>query len=292
MKIGILTRNENAWCSSQLKKAFLKRNVIPLCFSFSYISARVGYSPIASINEVNLVKDLNALLVRPIGRGSLDEIIFRMNVLHKLEREGLTIINPPLAIERAVDKYYTLSLIHESGINVPRTLVTENVDEAIKAFKEFGGDIVIKPIFGSRGIGATRVTDIDVAERIFRTLRFYHHVLYIQEFLPHGKADIRAFVIGDRVVASMYRVSNNWKTNISQGAIPVKAHLSEEIEKTAVKACKAISCEIAGVDLIHCKNKIFVIEINSQPGWRGLQSITEKNIGEEIADYVISRAKK
>ncbi|MEM2897523.1 MAG: hypothetical protein QXG01_08170, partial [Candidatus Bathyarchaeia archaeon] len=112
MKIGIITKNENAWCSSQLKKAFLKRNMTPLCFSLSDISARIGYPPTASMNELDLVKDLDALLVRPIGRGSLDEIIFRMNVLHKLEREGLTIVNPPLAIERAVDKYYTLSLIH------------------------------------------------------------------------------------------------------------------------------------------------------------------------------------
>ncbi|MEM2897469.1 MAG: ATP-grasp domain-containing protein, partial [Candidatus Bathyarchaeia archaeon] len=130
------------------------------------------------------------------------------------------------------------------GINVPRTLVTENVDDAIKAFKEFGKDVVIKPIFGSRGIGASRVTDADTAERIFRTLRFYHHVVYVQEFIPHGKNDIRAFVIGDRVIASMYRISSGWKKNISQGAVPVKAYLNEEMEKIAVKACKAVGCEI------------------------------------------------
>jgi len=292
LKIGILTRNENAWCSSQLKKAFLKRNITPLCFSFSKISARIGALPIASANGIDIVKDLKALLVRPIGRGSLDEIIFRMDILHRLEREGLTIINPPLAIERCVDKYYALSLLNESGITVPKTIVTENVKDAIKAFKELGEDVVIKPVFGSRGIGSTRITDADVAERVFRTLHFYHHVLYVQEFIPHGEMDIRAFVIGDKVIASMYRVSKSWKTNISQGAIPLKACLNEEVENIAIKACKVIGCEIAGVDLIEYKDRIFVIEINSQPGWRGLQSVTEKNIAEEIVDYIISKVKK
>ena len=92
------------------------------------------------MNEIDLTQDLDALITRPIGHGSLEEIFFRMNLLRKLERSGLLIVNPPLAIERAVDKYQSLTLLQENGLPVPRTAVTEKPEEALKCFHELGGD--------------------------------------------------------------------------------------------------------------------------------------------------------
>jgi len=292
MKIGIVTRDQDAWCSTQLQQALQELEVTPVSFSFSELVARINLKPEATLNETNILKDLSALIIRPIGRGSLEEIIYRMDLLHRLQRLGMLIVNPPLSIERSVDKYHTLALMEEQGLPVPQTVVTESPEEALKAFHELGGDVVIKPLFGSRGIGSTRVSDSDVAERLFRAIVFYHGVLYLQKFIPHGTSDIRAFVVGDEVIAAMRRVmSGSWKTNVSLGARPVSLNLCRELERLAVKTAEVIGCKIAGVDILESEAGPVVIELNSQPGWRGLQSVAKVNIAEEIAEFVISSIK-
>ncbi|RLI10950.1 30S ribosomal protein S6--L-glutamate ligase [Candidatus Bathyarchaeota archaeon] len=292
MKVGILTRNENSWSSIQLRKALTRRNIQHYCFSFPQLIARIGYKPHVSARNVKALEKLDALIVRPIGRGSLEEIIFRMNMLHKLQRLGLYIVNPPKSIEYCADKYSLLTVLEENEVPVPRTVVTENVDEALRAFKELGGDVVVKPIFGSRGVGSARVTDSEVATRVFRAVRFSHGVIYIQEFIPHGFSDVRAFVIGNRVVAAMRRIARSWKTNVSQGAKPLPIKLDEKIEKIAVKSAGLIECKVAGVDILEGPKGCFVVEVNSQPGWRGLQSVTKVNIAEKIVDFILSELKK
>jgi RimK family alpha-L-glutamate ligase len=286
--MGIMTRDYDGWCSTQLRKAMGIQNVTPICFSYKPIIGRVNYAPEASINGIDLSKDIDAMITRPIGRGSLEEILFRMNLLHRLERLGLLIINPPLAIERSVDKYNSLTIFHENGLPVPRTAVTESHDEALECFHELGGDVVVKPLFGSRGVGASRINDPDIAARVFRTISFHHGVLYLQQFVNHGGSDIRAFVIGDQVVAAMRRISTNWKTNVSLGAKPVSLKLSDEMEKLAVKAANVIGCKVTGVDLIEGPDGPLLIELNSQPGWKGLQSVTRLNIANEIISYICS----
>jgi len=262
-----------------------------MCFSFSQLVARVKYKPAASVGETKVLKDLEALITRPIGRGSLEEIIFRMNLLYRLERLGMLIINSPASIERSVDKYYALALLEEQGVPVPRTAVTESYREALKCFHELGGDIVVKPLFGSRGVGSTRVSDPDIAARVFRTISFYHGVLYLQEFIPHGVSDVRAFVVGDQVIASMQRVAGTWKTNVSLGAKPVPFQLSGELEDLAVRTAKTIGCKVAGVDILEGPSGPLIVELNSQPGWRGLQSVTKVNIADEIVQFVLSELK-
>ncbi|MGB9023422.1 MAG: RimK family alpha-L-glutamate ligase [Candidatus Bathyarchaeia archaeon] len=292
MKVGLMTRDQDAWCSSRLKEAFVRKSVEPVAFRFSDVAARIGSTPRFSLGEIDILSSLSAILVRPIGRGSLDEVIFQMDGLHKLAREGMPIINPPAAIERAVDKYYTLALLNERGIPVPRTVVTENIREAMQAFRSFGGDAVIKPVFGSRGIGVARISNEDIAERVMRTLRFYKHVLYVQEFIGHGTRDIRTFVVGGKVVAGIFRVSSSWKTNVSRGAVPKRFQVDPEVEALAVRASETLDCKIAGVDIMESERGLVVHEVNSQPGWRGLQATTDVRIADEIAAFVIAQAKK
>jgi RimK family alpha-L-glutamate ligase len=292
VKIGILTRNPEAWCSMNLIKAFEKLGAEPVCLRFSRLVAKVGSKPVVYHEDINVLEELGALVIRPIGRGSLDECIFRMDILHRLTRLGLPVINHPSAIEKCIDKYYALTILEEHGIPVPKTVVTESAEEALKAFHELGGDVVIKPLFGSRGVGITRISDPEIATRIFRALQFTHNVLYIQEFIPHGTRDIRAFVINEEVVASMYREGRSWKTNVAQGAVPKMLKLVGEAEELAIKATKVVGCEIAGVDILEGPNGLYIVEINSQPGWRGIQTVTKVNIAEAIAKYVIERAKR
>ena len=281
-----------AWSSTQLREALTKRGISYECFTFPKLVAQLGQKPYFKVNNLNLLEDLDALIIRPIGRGSLEEIVFRMDMLYKLERHGFLVINPAEAIEHCVDKYDILAILEDNGVPVPRTVVTESVNEALKAFKELGGDVVVKPLFGSRGIGATRVVDAEVANTVFKAITFSHGVIYIQEFVPHGTSDIRAFIVGDHVIAAMRRVADNWKTNYSQGARPAPITLDSALEEIAVKAANAIGCKIAGVDILEGPDGPKICDVNSQPGWKGLQMVTKVNIADEIVNYVLSELKK
>ena len=239
-----------------------------------------------------MIEDLDALIIRPIGRGSLEELVFRMDILYKLQRTGFYILNPPEAIEHCVDKYDILAILEDAGVPVPRTCATESVNEALKAFKELGGDVVVKPIFGSRGQGATRIVDVDIADTVFKAITFHHGVIYLQEFVAHGHSDIRAFVVGERVVAAMRRVAEGWKTNYSRGARPAPITLSMEFEDLAVKAARAVGAKVAGVDILEGPDGPRLVDVNSQPGWKGLQMVTKVNIAEEIVSFLLSELKK
>ncbi len=287
-----MTRNQEAWSSTQVREALTKRGIQYECFTFPRLVARLAYKPYFKVNGTSLLDDLDALIIRPIGRGSLEELVFRMDMLYKLERQGFYMVNPPTAIEHCVDKYDILAILEDEGVPVPRTLATESVNEAIKAFNELGGDVVVKPIFGSRGQGATRVNDIDIADTVFKAITFHHGVIYMQEFVPHGYSDIRAFVIGNQVVATMRRVAKGWKTNYSQGAKPAPAKISKEFEEIAVKSAKAVGCKIAGVDILEGPDGPRIVDVNSQPGWKGLQVVAEVNIAEEIVNFVLKELKK
>ena len=297
MKIGIATRNMEAWSSTQVREALSRRGIPYVCFTFPKLVSQIGHKPYFRVKDVNLqnvslIEDLDALIIRPIGRGSLEELVFRMDMLYKLEREGFYVLNPAEAIEHCVDKYDILAILEDNGVPVPRTFATESVNEAVAAFEELGGDVVVKPIFGSRGIGATRVVDKEIANTVFKAIAFQHGVIYLQEFVPHGHSDIRAFVIGNRVIAAMRRVAEGWKTNYSQGARPAPTTLSKEFEELAVKAAKAVGCKVAGVDILEGPDGPKICDVNSQPGWKGLQVVTKVNIAEEIVNFLLLELKK
>jgi len=281
-----------AWSSTQVREALTRRGIPYECFTFPKLVARLAYKPYFKVNGISILDDLDALIIRPIGRGSLEELVFRMDMLYKLERQGFYMVNPPTSIEHCVDKYDILAILEDEGIPVPRTLATESVNEAIRAFKELGSDVVVKPIFGSRGQGAARVNDIDIADTIFKAITFHHGVIYMQEFVPHGHSDIRAFVIGDQVVSCMRRVATGWKTNYSQGAKPAPAQISKEFEEIAIKSAKAVGCKIAGVDILEGPDGPRIVDVNSQPGWKGLQVVAKVNIAEEIVNFVLKELKK
>lgn len=290
-KIGVLSRNSSSWPSQQLQRAIAHYGHEPVFLKLSRIVNRVGFRDRIAEHRGLDLGDLVAMIVRPIGRCSLEEAIYRLDSLHRLVRAGKVVVNNPSAIEKCVDKFYSLSILEERGLPVPRTVVAEDASDALKAFYELGEDVVIKPLFGSRGIGITRISDPEVATRIFRSLQYFHNVIYLQEFIHHGRRDIRMFVVGGEVVASMYRESSSWKTNISQGARPIPLKPGEDLCELAVSACEALGCEVAGVDVLESPRGYFITEINSQPGWRGLQSVTRVNIARKIVRYVLERAR-
>jgi ribosomal protein S6--L-glutamate ligase/tetrahydromethanopterin:alpha-L-glutamate ligase len=234
--------------------------------------------------------------VRAIPGGSLEQIIFRVDVLHRLENAGVRIVNPPTTIERTVDKYYTSSLLEDAGLPTPRTVVTERFDEALAAFHELGGDVVVKPLFGSEGRGMARVSDPDTAYRVFRALELGRYVYYLQEFIPHAShaphanEDIRAFVVGDRVVAAMVRRADFWKTNVAQGAEAEPLTLSAGLVEMSLRAARALDADYAGVDILRSEEgQVYVSEVNGIPGWAKLQQVTGVDVAEILVEHVIGR---
>jgi RimK family alpha-L-glutamate ligase len=236
--------------------------------------------------------EYDVLFVRAIPGGSLEQIIFRMDALHRLENAGLRIVNPPAAIERGVDKYYTLTLMEDAGLPTPRTIVTERFDEAVAAFHELGGDIVVKPLFGSEGRGMVRISDKDTAYRVFRALELGHYVYCLQEFVPHGCEDIRVFVIGREVVAAMVRRGDTWKTNVAQGAKVAPLALDDTLRDMSIRATQSLRADYAGIDILPVAGGGYtVIEVNSIPGWRGLRSATGVDVADHLVDYVLDGTK-
>jgi ribosomal protein S6--L-glutamate ligase/tetrahydromethanopterin:alpha-L-glutamate ligase len=168
-------------------------------------------------------------------------------------------------------------------------VVTENLDQALAAYAVLGGDVVIKPLFGSEGRGMVRVSDEDTARRVLLALDLGRYVYYLQEFIPHGSEDIRVFVIGNNITAAMVRRGNNWKTNVAQGATAVPLSPDPDLCRLALRAAGAVGADYAGVDVLATSSGYSVIEVNGIPGWQGLQSVTQFSIADSIVDYALAQ---
>src|SRR6266699_511323 len=133
---------------------------------------------------------------------------------------------------------------------VPPTAVCQDAEAALEAFAALGGDVVVKPLFGSEGRGMVRVSDPELAWRTFRTLERTQSVLYLQQFVRHPGWDLRVFVLDGKVLTAMRRYANgSWRTNIAQGGRGEVVRLSGEEERLALRAATAADTLIAGVDL-------------------------------------------
>jgi RimK family alpha-L-glutamate ligase len=224
----------------------------------------------------------DAVIVRGIPRGSLEQVIFRVDALHALEARGVTCVNSPRAIERTVDKFLASGLLARAGVPTPRTFACERRDDALEAFAQLGGDVIVKPLFGSMGAGMTRVDDPDVAYRVFAALELERAVYYLQEALPHDGRDLRALVVGGRVLAAIERVGSGWRANLARGARARPAQLSAEQERVCLDAARALGVDYAGVDLL----RDHVLELNGIPGWRGLQEATGADVAGALVAHV------
>ncbi len=286
-RIGILS-SQRGFHVSALEEAVRSQGLQPVFFPISRLAGWVGKNPAMQAGGER-IDECRALLVRTIPSGSLEQIIFRMDALHRLEHRGVQVINAASSIERTVDKYYTSFLLADEGISTPRTLVAEDFEAALSACEEMG-DVVLKPLFGSEGKGMVRIADRETAYRVLRAWELNRYIFYVQQYVPHFQEDIRAFVVGDRVVAAMLRRGKGWRTNCSQGAEVAAIELSEDMKNLALRAARLLGLDYAGVDLMRTEEgRIYVIEINSIPGWRALQKASSQNIAARIIDHVLLR---
>jgi len=229
------------------------------------------------------------VLARIIPAGSLEQIIFRTDALHALEEGGIPVINSPRAIERTVDKLWTTALLAHAGLPVPETVVCEHPDEAMAAFRTLG-DVIVKPLFGSMGLGMVRVSTEEMAFRVFRTLETLRSVYYLQRAIDHDGCDVRVFVVGGRVIGAIERSAPGWKTNLARGGRARAVTLPAARLEAALAAAKAVGADYAGVDLLPARDgTVYVVEINGIPGWRGLQEATSSDVAGAIVEHLLER---
>ncbi len=277
------------WHNAELQRAFAERG--HTCALLPIARTRVAVAGGRALVE-NAGRDLataDIVLVRILPRGSLEQTIYRMDALHLLAAQGARLFNPPVAIERTVDKLYTSGLLAQAGLPTPRTIVCERADDAIAAFAELGGDVIVKPLFGSMGLGMTRISDEDVAYRVFKALEIERAVYYLQETVAHDGRDMRAFVLGGRILAAIERSASDggWRTNVARGGQARAISLSPLHEALCLHAAQIAGAEYAGVDLLTgIDGAPYILEVNGIPGWQGLQAATGLNVAGCIVDHL------
>jgi len=286
--IGILASGDG-WHVRALTSAFERLGCSAVRLDVARLAGRIAARGEVSAGPVE-IDSLAALVVRLIPAGSLEQVVFRVDALHLLADGGLPIVNAPRCIERTVDKHWTSRLLHDAGIPTPRTVAAEGFEDALQAYRDLGGDVVVKPLLGSGGRGIFRVSDEDLARRSLRALETQRAIFYLQEFIPHGHSDLRLFVAGGRVAAAARRVAPGWKTNVAAGARAEPHRPRPEEEELALRACRAVGADYAGVDLLEGEDgRLLVVEVNGIPGWSALQGTTSIDLASEVARLVRAR---
>jgi RimK family alpha-L-glutamate ligase len=287
-RIGILGTSKGEQ-TLLLRRALTDRGAVVQIIHPKKLSCRMpegGVFGVTETGETVRLQDLRGLVVRYLPGGSLEQVVYRLNVLHRLERTGLRVINGADALERTVDKYYTTSLLAAAGLPVPRTLVTECFDEAMRAVREWGS-VVIKPVFGSQGQGMVRVDEPDTAHRVLRALEMGRYLYYVQEYLPHEGVDYRLFLVGGRVIGAMLRRSESWRTNIACGGRAEPFEAPDAFVRLALSAAELLGADYLGVDIL-CSGSIpYLIEANGIPGWLGLQTVVKRDIADELSAFIL-----
>ena len=231
-------------------------------------------SPLTNAQDVSVeLSDYHTVLVRTMPLGSVEQIVFRMNALHAAQQSGVPILNAPRCLEIAIDKWLTLDIARNAGLLTPRTICCQSRNEALEAFETLGRECIVKPIFGGEGRGIVRVTDIDMAWRVFSTLEQMQSVIYMQEFLESDGFDLRLLVVGEELFCVRRENHGDWRSNVSRGGTAVAYEPTFEQIDMAFRASRAVQGWMIGVDILPTRDgRNVLLEVNAVPGWRATAS--------------------
>jgi len=280
MRLGILSSG-TGWHVADLARAASALGHVAVSIDFRRLSAGGAAAPEA-------LAGLDAVVVRTMPPGSLEQVVFRMDLLQRVEARGVPVLNSPRCLEACVDKYLTTARLAEAGMPVPPTVVCQTADAALEAFAALGGDVVVKPLFGSEGRGMLRISDIELAWRTFRTLERTGAVLYLQQMIRHPGWDLRVFVLAGRVLAAIKRHANgDWRTNVAQGGIAETTTVGDTEQALALRAADVLGAVASGVDLLQGPGgEWYVIEVNAVPGWRALAPATGVDVAAAMVAHL------
>jgi len=288
--IAIVT-DDPGWHGARLRAAFQARGARVTWVSLA--QCRIDLDAPAGVVLAGCEQRLpDAVFVRGVAAGSLEQVVLRLDVLHALRELGVPVYNDARAIERTVDKAMTSFLLHRAGIPTPATWAVEDEARARALLeREYAGgnDVVLKPLFGSQGRGLLRLSPPQaLPDGIAQG-----NVWYLQRFVRSAGGrfhDWRVLVIGGRAVAAMIRHGTTWINNVAQGARCEPCAVDADLARLAEAATAAIGMDYAGVDLIRdAEGRLHVLEVNSIPAWRGLQTVASIDIAARLADDLLQR---
>jgi RimK family alpha-L-glutamate ligase len=290
-QVAICT-DEPGWHGARLRSAFAARGVAVV-----YVPLRdCGFDLTRGDNGIVMPgfagKLPDGVFVRGVPGGTLEQVTFRLGILHALKALGIPVYNDAQAIERTVDKSMTSFLLHRAGVPTPPTWATESAAQAravLRRESAAGFELVIKPLFGSQGTGLRRLAaDMDIPG-----MELYRNVCYLQRYIDSGAGrwhDHRIFVVAGRAVAAMVRRGISWVNNVAQGARCEPLELTAELAQLAEAAARAVGAGYAGVDIVRDRDgRPWVIEVNGIPAWKGLQSVVGVDIAAALVDDFIRR---
>ncbi|MGV3486404.1 MAG: ATP-grasp domain-containing protein [Planctomycetaceae bacterium] len=278
------------WHADELRCAARKRDCEIVYADYESLRGRFD----ASGNHVadcaaGELRQFEAVICRTMPIGSMEQILFRLAVLHAAVAQGIKIINPPRTLETAIDKYATLAIVAALGHPVPETIVVQSRAEAMRAFEALGGDVVVKPIFGGEGRGVMRLRDPQLAWTAFSTLQQLASVLYVQRFIPPGGRDTRMLILGDEIVGIRRTADHDFRTNVAGGASCEAIPLAPEQQRLARSIASAMNLCIGSVDLIdHSHGPSMVLEVNGVPGWKGAQQCLPFRVADKMIAAILS----
>ncbi len=286
MKIALLTREPKNYSSRRLKEAAQKRghkiiglNVMRMGIHLDTEGPSIDYKgkPLSSYDAV-------------IPRIGSSVTFYGTAVVRQFEQMGTFTLNSSHAITISRDKLRSLQVLSRYKLGMPATAFVRDRKSILGAIERVGGaPVVIKLLEGTQGIGVILAETTKVAEAIIETLQSTRQQVIIQKFVAESKGkDLRAFVIGDRVVAAMRRsaVGTEFRSNVHRGGTTEAVTLSPEFEATAVRAAHILGLRVAGVDMLEGTDGPQIMEVNSSPGLEGIETATGLDIAGDIIKHL------
>ena len=290
-RIAIFT-DDPGWHGKRLTRAFARRGYEAVYVALAECRVDLDAGGIVIPGFEQHLPD--AAFVRGVSGGSLEQVVLRLDYLHVLPALGVPVYNPARAIEKSVDKAMTSLLLQVSGVPTPATWSAESeaqIRAVLMRETARGNELVLKPLFGSQGKGLRRLaTPADLPP-----VCDCQGVYYLQRYVGPaddraGWEDYRVLVVGGEARAAMTRRGASWINNVAQGAACAPAPEDPELYRLAEAATRALDMDYAGVDLMRDRDgRLAVLEVNSIPAWRGLQSVTRGDIAQMLADDLIDR---
>lgn len=286
MKLAILSRAPRSYSTQRLRTAALDRgHEVKVLNTLRFSIDLSGEEPDLQFRGKPL-SDYDAILPR-IGNSIT---YFGTAVVRQFEQMDVYTPNPAYGITNSRDKLRATQILSRHNIGMPATTFVLDRADVIPAIERVGGaPVVIKLLEGTQGIGVILAPDIKVAEAIIETLQSTRQQVLIQRFVTESKGrDIRALVVGDRVVAAMRRVAkgDEFRSNVHRGGSVEKVELDDEYASTAVRAAQIMGLKVAGVDMLEGDEGPLVMEVNSSPGLEGIENATNLDVAGSIIDYI------
>jgi len=300
LKIPIFT-DDPGWHGARLKEAFAKHGLEAVFVSLQDCVINLyGAKPNCTNPNIQIPRFDTlppAVFIRGVSGGTMQQVITRLNVLHMLSMLNVKIYNDVKAIERTVDKAMTSFLLQKNGVSTPATWVSESraqVEQLRQMAKQNNHTLVLKPLFGSQGLGVRKLLADEALPVPMQ--QFVDGVYYFQQLIETANAphDYRVFVINGKVVAAMKRVGSSWVNNVAAGGRceGVDVLANQEMAKLALQAASALDIDYCGVDIIQSvTGEYYVLEVNSVPAWKGLQSVADVDIAELLVSDFLNKLK-